>query len=218
MTAQAGSASSPSSERQRLRRELRERRRSLSPSQRAKAHRQFARLLLHSHWTSHLLQAGRRIAVYFAYGHEADLAHVIALARRRRCTLYLPVITDFRRSRMRFVRYEVDSAMRVNRYGIAEPDARRAETGRAEIVPTCRLDVVFLPLVGFDAQGSRLGSGAGFYDRSLQRLREGRRWRKPKLIGVGYECQRVARLQPDRWDVPLDGILTERGLQRMRRL
>ena len=213
MTAQAGSASSPSSERQRLRRELRERRRSLSPSQRAKAHRQFARLLLHSHWTSHLLQAGRRIAVYFAYGHEADLEHVIALARRRRCTLYLPVITDFRHSRMRFVRYEVDSAMRVNRYGIAEPDARHAE-----IIPARRLDVVLLPLVGFDAQGWRLGSGAGFYDRSLHHLREGRRWRRPKLIGVAYECQRVSRVQPDRWDVPLDGILTERGLARMRRL
>src|SRR5688572_7029781 len=126
MTAQAGSASSPS-ERQRLRRELRQRRRSLSPSQRAKAHRQFVRLLLHSHWTSHLLQAGRRVAVYLAYGHEADLAHVIALARRRRCTLYLPVITDLRQNRMRFVRYEADSAMRVNRYGIAEPDARHAE-------------------------------------------------------------------------------------------
>lgn len=213
MTAQAGSASSSFSERQRLRRELRERRRSLSPSQRAKAHRQFARLLLQSQWTSQLLKAGRRVAVYFAYGHEADLAHVIALARRRRCTLYLPVITDFRHSRMRFVRYEVDSAMRVNRYGIAEPDARHAE-----IVPARRLDLVLLPLVGFDAQGSRLGSGAGFYDRSLHHLREGRRWRKPKLIGVGYECQRVPRLQPDRWDVPLDGILTEQGLTRMRRL
>lgn len=211
MTAQAGSASSPSSiERQRLRRELRQRRRALSPSQRANAHRQFARLLLHSQWTSHLLKPGRRVAVYFAYGYEADLAHVVTLARRRRCILYLPAICDFRRSRMRFVRYEVDSAMRVNRYGIAEPDARHAE-----IIPTRRLDLVLLPLVGFDAHGSRLGSGAGFYDRSLHHLREGRRWRKPKLIGVGYECQRVERLHPDRWDVPLDGILTERGLTRI---
>jgi 5-formyltetrahydrofolate cyclo-ligase len=113
---------------------------------------------------------------------------------------------------MRFVRYEVDSAMRVNRYGIAEPEHRHAE-----IIPPRRLDVVLMPLVGFDAQGARLGSGAGFYDRSLHHLREGRRWRKPKLIGVAYECQRVARLQPDRWDVPLDGILTERGLTRLRR-
>jgi 5-formyltetrahydrofolate cyclo-ligase len=218
MTAQAGSASSSSHERQRLRRELRLRRRSLSPSQRAKAHRQFARLLSSSHWASRLLRAGQRIAVYFAYGHEADLAHVIELARQRRCTLYLPVITDFRHSRMRFVRYEVDSAMRVNRYGIAEPDHRHATTGRAEVIPARHLDVVLLPLVGFDAHGSRLGSGAGFYDRSLHHLREGRRWRKPKLIGVGYECQRVPRLQPDRWDVPLDGILTEHGLTRVRRL
>lgn len=151
--------------------------------------------------------------MYLAYGHEADLAHIVELARRRRCMLYLPVITDFRRSRMRFVRYAVDSAMRVNRYGIAEPDHRRGE-----IIPARRIDLVLLPMVGFDAQGWRLGSGAGFYDRVLHHLREGRRWRKPKLIGVAYECQRVERLQPDRWDVPLDGILTERGLTRARRL
>lgn len=213
MTAQAGSASSPSLERQRLRRELRQLRRSLSPSQRAAAHRQFARILRHSFWSSHLLRAGSRVAVYFAYGHEANLAHVITLARRRRCELYLPVITDFRHSRMRFVHYEVESRMRINRYGIAEPEARQAA-----IVPALHLDLVLLPLVGFDAQGWRLGSGAGFYDRSLHHLREGRRWRRPKLIGVGYECQRVAHLRPDRWDVPLDGILTEHGLQRMRRL
>jgi 5-formyltetrahydrofolate cyclo-ligase len=212
MTAQAGSASSPANapeiasttfeERQRLRRELRQRRRSLSSSQRAAAHRQFARILLGTHWTSQLLQAGRRVAVYFAYGHEADLEHVIALARRRRCALYLPLITDFRR----------DSAMRINRYGIAEPDPRHAA-----IIPARHLDVVLLPLVGFDSHGWRLGSGAGFYDRSLHHLREHRRWRRPKLIGVGYECQRVARLQPDRWDVPLDGMLTERGFQRILR-
>jgi 5-formyltetrahydrofolate cyclo-ligase len=225
MTAQAGSASSLSSpanapeiasttfeERQRLRRELRQRRRSLSSSQRAAAHRQFARILLGTHWTSQLLQAGRRVAVYFAYGHEADLEHVIALARRRRCALYLPLITDFRRSRMRFVRYDTDAAMRINRYGIAEPDPRHAA-----IIPARHLDVVLLPLVGFDSHGWRLGSGAGFYDRSLHHLREHRRWRRPKLIGVGYECQRVARLQPDRWDVPLDGMLTERGFQRILR-
>ena len=224
MTAQAGSASSPSSpakapenlstldERQRLRRELRQRRRSLSPSQRADAHRQFARALLHSQWSSHLFKAGQRVALYIAYGHEADLAHVITLARRRRCALYLPVITDFRRSRMRFVRYEASGTMRINRYGIPEPDPRHAA-----MIPPRRLDVVLLPLVGFDAHGWRLGSGAGFYDRSLHHLREGRRWRRPKLIGVGYECQRVARLQADHWDVPLDGILTERGLRRIAR-
>ncbi|MBL8267792.1 MAG: 5-formyltetrahydrofolate cyclo-ligase [Steroidobacter sp.] len=182
---------------------MRQRRRALSPLERAEAHREFARILSNKS----LLQPGRRVALYFAYGHEADLRHVIDLARRRRCLLYLPVITHFRHSRMRFVRYAADSVMRVNRYGIAEPDPRHAE-----LISVRRLDLVLLPLVAFDARGWRLGSGAGYYDRSLHHLREGRRWRRPKLLGVGYECQRTTQLQPDRWDVPLDGILTERGL------
>lgn len=211
MTAQAGSASSPSPasvallDRQQLRRHMRRQRRLLSPHARAEAHRQFARIVD----SARLLTPGRRVAVYFAYGHEADLRHVINVARRRGCLLYLPVITSFRHGRMRFVRYRTDSVMRVNRYGIAEPDRRHAE-----VAPVRRLDLVLLPLVAFDEHGWRLGSGAGFYDRSLQHLREGRRWRRPKLIGVAYECQRVARLRPDRWDVPLDGVVTERGLQR----
>jgi 5-formyltetrahydrofolate cyclo-ligase len=110
---------------------------------------------------------------------------------------------------MRFVRYRPDSVMRKNRYGIAEPNPRHGE-----IIPVRQLDLVLLPLVAFDARGWRLGSGAGFYDRSLQHLRAGRRWRRPLLIGVGYECQRVPELAPDTWDVPVDAMLTERGLQR----
>ena len=209
MTAQAGSASSLSSsaqlmERQQLRRRMRQLRRTLPHAERTEAHRQFARILSGS---PHL-RPGKRVAVYFAYGHEADLRDVIDVARRRGCLLYLPVITSFRHSRMGFVRYRTDSVMRVNRYGIAEPEPRHAE-----VIPVRRLDLVLLPLVAFDARGWRLGSGAGFYDRSLHHLREGRRWRRPKLIGVGYECQRVAELQPDRWDVPLDGMLTERSLR-----
>jgi 5-formyltetrahydrofolate cyclo-ligase len=187
---------------------MRQLRRALSPAARDEAHRQFARFL----GGTHRLRPGQRIAVYFAYGHEADLRYVIDVARRRDCLLYLPVITDFRHSRMRFVRYRTDSVMRVNRYGIAEPDRRHAE-----VIPVRKLDLILLPLVAFDEHGWRLGSGAGFYDRSLHHLRAGRRWRRPKLIGVGYECQRVARLQPDRWDVPLDGIVTERGLHWFKR-
>jgi 5-formyltetrahydrofolate cyclo-ligase len=183
---------------------MRQLRRQLSPTARDEAHRQFARLL----GGSHRLRPKQRVGVYIAYGHEADLHYVIDVARRRGCLLYLPVITDFRHSRMRFVRYRTDSAMRVNRYGIAEPDPRHAD-----VIPARKLDLILLPLVAFDERGWRLGSGAGYYDRALHHLRTGRRWRRPKLIGVGYECQRVARLQPDSWDVPLDGMLTERGLR-----
>jgi len=202
MTAHAGGAAL-SSDRARLRAELRARRRALSAHERASASRQFARILRRSH----LLRPGHRVAVYVAHDREADPFAVVQLARRNRCELYLPAIADYRRRRMEFRRYASDTPLRPNRYGIPEP-ARNGSTRSA----VRHLDWVLLPLVAVDARGTRLGTGAGFYDRCLQHLRTGRRWRRPKLIGLGYEFQRVDRLAARAWDVPLDALLTEKGL------
>jgi 5-formyltetrahydrofolate cyclo-ligase len=156
--------------------------------------------------------------VYLAYGSEADLADVIAVARQRRCHLYLPVITDYRRNRMSFVAFDEGARMRVNRYGIAEPKTSGISAAASRIAVR-HLDLVLVPLVAVDARGWRLGSGAGFYDRCLHQLRphrsSGPGWRRPKLIGVGYELQRVPHLEPGPWDVPLDAVVTERDLYRL---
>jgi 5-formyltetrahydrofolate cyclo-ligase len=202
MTAHAGGAAPPS-DRSRLRAELRARRRALSRHERASASRQFARILQRSH----LLRPGRRIAVYVAHDSEADPSAIVRLARRNGCELYLPAICDYRRRRMEFRRYASDTPLRPNRYGIDEP-----ERSVASRIAVRRLDLVLAPLVAVDPRGTRLGTGAGFYDRCLQHLRAGRTWRRPKLIGVGYEFQRVAELAARPWDVPLDALLTEKGL------
>ena len=201
MTAHAGGAALPS-DRSLLRTELRRRRRALSADERASASRQFARILRRSN----LLRPGRHIAVYAAHDCEADPSAIVRLARRNRCQLYLPAIADYRGRRMEFRRYARDTRLRPNRYGIAEP-----ERGVPRI-PVRHLDLVLLPLVAVDSSGTRLGTGAGFYDRCLQHLRTGRRWRRPKLIGLGYEFQRVATLAARTWDVPLDALLTEKNL------
>jgi 5-formyltetrahydrofolate cyclo-ligase len=195
-------------DRDELRRQLRQRRRTLPPSDRAAAARSFASIL-----QRHLLlRAGRRIAAYIAHGSEADLSEVVALARKCRCTVYLPAVTGHRDRRMEFLRFDPRAALRTNRYGIAEPDPRIARR-----ISVRQLDLVLVPLVAFDARGWRLGSGAGYYDRALRHLRIGRRWRRPRLIGVAYELQRIDRLDPAPWDVPLDAILTERALHAARR-
>jgi 5-formyltetrahydrofolate cyclo-ligase len=155
-----------------------------------------------------LLRPAAKIAVYQAYGHEADLSALIYLARRRGCQLYLPRIVDHRRHRMEFFRFDADAPLRRNAFGILEPIAAMSPA-----IPTRELDLVLMPLVAFDASGWRLGSGAGFYDRRLHHLHIARRWRRPKLIGVAYHFQRVDRLQPHRWDIPMDAVITERGLQ-----
>jgi len=195
-------------DREQLRRQLRQRRRALPAAERAAAARSFARILQRHR----LLRPGCRIAAYLAHGSEADLSDVIALARRRGCKVYLPAITNQREGRMAFVRYDPDAALRINRHGIREPDPRQARR-----IGVRQLDLVLVPLVGFDERGWRLGSGAGYYDRALRHLRGARHWRRPRLIGVGYEFQRVPRLEPAPWDVPLDALLTPRALHAVRR-
>ena len=73
---------------------------------------------------------------------------------------------------------------------------------------------MLVPLVAFDGAGNRLGMGGGFYDRTFAYRARRRRWRKPWLIGVAYEFQRLKSLPQRPWDVLLDGVLTERGLER----
>jgi 5-formyltetrahydrofolate cyclo-ligase len=148
-----------------------------------------------------------RIAFYVPHKGEADPSALIDRARILHCEVFLPVITDVRLSRMRFAPFRESDALVANRYGIGEPTGSRTRT-----VPVRTLDLVFLPLIAVDSYGWRIGSGAGYYDRCLAHLRGHRRWRRPKLIGLAYEFQRIEYVAPQPWDVPLDAVLTEQSL------
>lgn len=76
------------------------------------------------------------------------------------------------------------------------------------------MDIIFLPLLGFDAHGTRLGQGGGHYDRALAFRRCGRR---PLRVGLAYAAQQVDTLPRDAHDVPLDAVITERGLWNFRK-
>jgi 5-formyltetrahydrofolate cyclo-ligase len=182
-----------------LRASLEARRRLVTPPQRAAAAR---RLALNVDRALHLA-AGQRIALYAALPHELDTAPLIALAKKRGCRIYLPRIDRVRRARgMRFV--EMRGPMRTNRLGIAEPEGALTLSARW-------LDIVFLPLTGFDRNGVRLGSGGGFYDRAFAFRRWRRFWHAPRLIGLGYAFQELPRLEAAAHDVLMDAVVTEEG-------
>jgi 5,10-methenyltetrahydrofolate synthetase len=75
--------------------------------------------------------------------------------------------------------------------------------------PEIQPDVAILPMNGWDAQGYRLGYGAGFFDRTLAALAK-----RPVTIGVSYELARLDTIHPQEWDIPLDYVVTERGVYR----
>ena len=141
------------------------------------------------------------MALYRALPEELDTAPLIALCLARGCRLYFPRITDYRAARMRF--YAQAQSERLNRFGIAEPAAS---------LPTLNaraLDLVFVPLVGFDDSGARLGMGKGYYDRAFAFRRARTSWHRPRLIGLAFEIQRLPRIETAAHDVGLDGIITE---------
>jgi 5-formyltetrahydrofolate cyclo-ligase len=187
-----------------LRRELKAVRRSIPPDARARAARQVARqaergLALHP---------GQRIALYAPLGEELDVAPLARAVRRHGGRVYLPRIVNPRTHRMRFV--ADTGAMRRNRLGILEPQA-------TSFLAAGSLDIVFVPLVGFDASGMRLGMGAGYYDRAFAFVKPRGAWHRPKLIGVGFAAQRVAAIPAEPHDVRLDAVVTEAGVIHCRR-
>jgi 5-formyltetrahydrofolate cyclo-ligase len=70
--------------------------------------------------------------------------------------------------------------------------------------------IMLVPLAAYDARGHRIGYGAGHYDRAIAKLNA--KGKRPKLIGLAFECQRVDRVPDEAHDAPLDAIITEQGL------
>jgi 5-formyltetrahydrofolate cyclo-ligase len=76
--------------------------------------------------------------------------------------------------------------------------------------PVVEPDLILVPLIAIDGNGTRLGRGKGHYDRALVGLKKN----GARLIGVGWAMQRLDEIIPaDEWDVPLDGFASPEGLE-----
>jgi len=183
-----------------LRQRLREERRALPLEARRLAGKRLAKHL----FATRAFRASQRIACYLPHDGEIDTATVIDTLWRLRKRCYLPVLARLRHDRLWFAPAHAGADFIANRYGIDEPRLPPHLLVRAQ-----DLDLVLVPLVGFDASGQRLGMGGGFYDRSLAFLDHRRHWRKPHVIGLAYDFQKLPALPHDAWDVPLDAIVTD---------
>jgi len=188
---------------QAIRRAIREQRRSLPES----VHQQYSDEICHHIVSSSQFRRARRIALYLPNDGEIDLQPLITEVWARNKSCYLPVLMPFNENRLWFAPLEHGEKMVVNRYGISEPDRNWYQ-----MVKLWSIDLLLMPLVAFDHRGNRLGMGGGFYDRSFGYLSQRSSWRKPHLLGTGFELQRVERLPHQPWDIPLNSVVTERGV------
>ena len=184
-----------------LRRMLRKARRELTPSQQRKAAQGLYRQLAQHP----LFRRAKHISLYLPTDGEIDPRLLLRAAQRRGKATYLPVLSAWPRTKMVFQRVRPGDKLLPNRFRILEPQVNASRQRQV-----WALDLVLLPLVGFDDAGGRLGMGGGFYDRSLAYLARRKNWRKPTLLGLAHECQKVERLAQASWDVPLAGTVTDK--------
>jgi 5-formyltetrahydrofolate cyclo-ligase len=187
-----------------LRKYLRAQRRSLSTPEHARRSRLAAKALVRMP----MFQAGKRVALYLSFDKETDTAALIAAARRRGVRIFVPVVVDRRHGRIRF--FPLGGKTRAGEFGIAIPKRIARHTSPRW------LNLIVMPVVGVDSSGRRLGMGGGFYDRALEFRRSRSRWAGPRFVGLAFDCQRTESTFAQPWDIALDSLATESGLQHYR--
>lgn len=142
--------------------------------------------------------AGAVLAFCWPIRNEYDARHLARRLREAGAVTALPVVVA-PKAPLVFREWRPGVALAAGPLGIPYP------VGSREIEP----QAVLLPMNGWDAQGYRLGYGGGFFDRTLAAVAK-----KPLVIGVTYEQARIATIHPQPWDIPVDYLVTERGVYR----
>lgn len=133
-----------------------------------------------------IYQHAKHIALYQAIEGEIDLTNIWTHAIQNEKQCYMPVMHQDKT--LTFVQ--------------ATPE----DSTHTQMISLNQLDLMIMPLVAFDNYGTRLGRGAGYYDRTLANHRPN------CLLGVAYAFQRQHKLIREPWDIPMDGIVTEEGI------
>ncbi len=141
----------------------------------------------------------KNIALYFAINGEIELDSLWNSAPLQGKFCYFPALND--NLTLSFLPATPVTPFKNNRYGIPEPDVSFDSAIDIE-----ELDLIIVPLIAFDMRCTRLGMGAGYYDRTLEK-------KKPKhLFGVAFQFQQVDFIDPQPWDIPLDAVITQKAI------
>jgi len=152
-----------------------------------------------------------KIAMYLAHDGEIDLAEIIRWSWRNSKHCYVPIVVHQEEKTLVFAEIDEHTEFVRNRFNIPEPVVNEEKTIAAN-----ELDLVLLPLVGYDLQGNRIGMGGGFYDITFKFIKSMPNGR-PKLMGMAHERQKIDAISAESWDIPLYMVVTDECIYRTKR-
>ena len=141
------------------------------------------------------------IATYFSVNQEVNTADLNRHLWEQDKQLFLPKIKS---KELFFSAYDIDQPLSVNAFNIPEP------VNEEMLITAEVFDLMFIPLVAFDTNCNRVGMGGGYYDKTLSFVKHIQDTKKPKLVGLAYELQKVDQIEKNDWDIPMDVIITEK--------
>ena len=141
---------------------------------------------------------GKVLSAYWPIKGEPDLRPLMADLHEGGVTVALPLV-ETKAAPLTFRRWTPETRMVRGDWNIPvpPPDA-----------PVVTPDIALAPLVGWTADGYRLGYGGGYFDRTLAALSP-----KPFVVGIGINAAQLKTIYPQPHDIPLDLILTEKAVQ-----
>jgi len=137
----------------------------------------------------------KSIGGYFPVNYEVDDLEILKEFAKKNYQISLPVIK--KNFNMDFYKWSFDDPLKINQYGIPEPNSKKL------IYP----DVILVPLVAFDNNLNRLGYGGGYYDRVIKKLRKKKKILK---IGLAFSIQKINNVPVTKHDKKLDHIVTDK--------
>jgi len=137
----------------------------------------------------------KSIGGYFPVNYEVNDLEILKRFAKKKYQISLPVIK--KNFEMDFYEWSFDDPLKINRYGIPEPNSKKL------IYP----DIILVPLVAFDKNLNRLGYGAGYYDRIIEKLSKKKKILK---IGLALSVQKINNVPVTKYDKKLDYIVTDK--------
>jgi len=147
-----------------------------------------------------LFRQATAIASYIGVRSEVATGAIFERAYAEKKRIFAPVTK--RNLEMTFREMLPDAPLQTTPMGLLVP-------GAGDEIDPHELDLVITPLVAFDDQRHRVGMGGGYYDRTFSFLAEGNENSKPRLVGIAFDCQKVQKITPNPWDIPLFRVITE---------
>ena len=137
----------------------------------------------------------KTIGGYYPVNFEVDDLELLRKFEKNKFNISLPVIS--KNFQMDFYKWSFSDPLKINKYGIPEPETRNI------VYP----DIILIPLIAFDENLNRLGYGGGYYDRFIEKFSKKKRIMK---IGLALSVQKIDKVPINIYDQKLDYIVTNK--------